>query len=69
MCRNDIEGLSSLLEELNEKGALPEVPEIIKERLEKDLCICGSRISENKSIEDFLRSQQYLHVTKGDLML
>ena len=67
MCRNDIEGLSSLLEELNEKGALPEVvPEIIKERLEKDLCICGSRISENKSIEDFLKSQLNTSMLPGD---
>ena len=67
MCRNDIEGLSSLLEELNEKGALPEVvPEIIKERLEKDLCICGSRISENKTIEDFLKSQLNTSMLPGD---
>lgn len=67
MCRDDIESLSAKLEDLNQRGALPEVvPEIIRERLEKDLCICGSRISENKTIEDYLRSQLDTSMLPGE---
>ncbi len=67
MCRDDVDNLSDYLDDLNQRGALPEVvPDIIQERLEKDLCICGTKISENKSIEEYLRSQLESSMLPGE---
>lgn len=67
MCRDDVNNLSDYLDDLNQRGALPEVvPDIIQERLEKDLCICGTKISENKSIEEYLKSQLETSMLPGE---
>jgi DNA sulfur modification protein DndD len=67
MCRDDVNNLSDYLDDLNQRGALPEVvPHIIQERLEKDLCICGTKISENKSVEEYLKSQLNTSMLPGE---
>jgi len=67
MCRVDIDNLSDYLDDLNNRGALPDVlPHIIQERLEKDLCICGTKISENRAIEEFLRAQLQTSMLPGE---